>query len=41
MTFPRTGVLTLEVTLESGYDDIYVSTSCPDFIGLGNIMVFK
>ena len=41
MTFPRTGVLTLEVTLESGDDDIYVSTPCSYFIGLGNRMVFK
>ena len=40
MTFPRTGVLTLEVTLESG-DDIYVSTPCSYFIALGNTMVFK
>ena len=40
VTFPRTGVLTLEVTLESG-DDIYVSTPCSYFIGLGNRMVFK
>ena len=41
VTFPRTGVLTLEVTLESGDDDIYVSTPCSYFIRLGNRMVFK
>nr|XP_045084148.1 uncharacterized protein LOC123493916 [Aegilops tauschii subsp. strangulata] len=41
VTFPRTGVLTLEVTLESGDDDIYVSTPCSYFIGLGSRMVFK
>ena len=36
VTFPRTDILTLEVTLESGDDDIYVSTPCSYFIGLGN-----
>ena len=36
VTFPRTGVLTLEVTLESGDDDVYVSTPCSYFIGLGS-----
>ena len=41
VTFPRTGVLTLEVTLESRDGDIYVSTPCSYFIGLGNRMVFK
>ena len=41
VTFPRTGFLTLEVILESGDDDIYVSTPCSYFIGLGNRMVFK
>ena len=41
VTFPRTGVLTLEVTLESGDDDIYVSTPCSYFIHLGNRMMFK
>ena len=41
VTFPRTGLLTLEVTLESGDDDIYVSTPCSYFLGLGNRMVFK
>ncbi|XBI95168.1 uncharacterized protein LOC119365810 isoform X1 [Triticum dicoccoides] len=41
VTFPRTGILTIEVTLEFGDDDIYVSTPCSYFIGLGNRMVFK
>jgi hypothetical protein len=41
VSFPRTGVLTLEVTLESRDDDIYVSAPCSYFIGLGNRMVFK
>ena len=41
VTFPRTRILPLEVTLESGYDDIYVSTPCSYFISLSNRMVFK
>ena len=42
MSIPRTVVLTLGVTLETrDDDDIYVSTPCSYFIGLGNRMVFK
>ena len=41
VTFPRTAVLTLEVSLDSHDDDIYVSTPCTYFIGLGGRMVFK
>ncbi|KAE8793774.1 GATA transcription factor 13 [Hordeum vulgare] len=38
---PRTGSLTLEITLDCGDDDIYVSIHCSYFIGLGGRMVLK
>lgn len=41
VSFPRADVLTLEVTLDSYDDDIYVSIPCSYFIGLGGRMVFK
>ncbi|KAE8786692.1 GATA transcription factor 13 [Hordeum vulgare] len=41
VTIPRTGSLTLEITLDSEDDDISVSIPCSYFIGLGGRMVLK
>ncbi|KAE8799032.1 DNA topoisomerase 2 [Hordeum vulgare] len=41
LSIPRTGSLTLEVTLDSQVDDIYVSIPYSYFIVLGGRMVFK
>jgi hypothetical protein len=41
VSIPRTGSLTLEITLDSEDDDISVSIPCSYFIGLGNRMVLK
>jgi hypothetical protein len=41
VSIPRTGSLTLEITLDSEDDDISVSIPCSYFIGLGDRMVFK
>jgi len=40
-SIPRTGSLTLEITLDSEDDDISVSIPCSYFIGLGNRMVLN
>ena len=40
-SIPRTGSLTLEITLNSEDDDISVSIPCSYFIGLGGRMVFN
>ena len=40
-SIPRTGSLTLEITLDSEDDDISVSIPCSYFIGLGGRMVFR
>lgn len=40
-SIPRTGSLTLEITLDSEDDDISVSIPCSYFIGLGGRMVLN
>ncbi|KAE8800783.1 GATA transcription factor 13 [Hordeum vulgare] len=41
VSIPRTGSLTLEITLDSEDDDISVSIPCSYFIGLGGTMMLK
>lgn len=41
VSIPRTGSLTLEITLDSEDDDISVSIPCSYFIGLSGRMVLK
>lgn len=41
LSIPRTGSLTLEITLDSEDDDISVSIPCSYFIGLGGRMVLN
>ncbi|KAE8780909.1 DNA topoisomerase 2 [Hordeum vulgare] len=41
VSIPRTGSLTLEITLDSEDDDISVSIPCSYFTGLGGRMVLK
>ena len=41
LSIPRTGSLTLEITLDSEDDDISVSIPCSYFIGLSNRMMLK
>ncbi|KAE8811292.1 GATA transcription factor 13 [Hordeum vulgare] len=41
VSIPRTGSLTLEITLDTEDDDISMSITCSYFIGLGGRMVLK